>query len=213
MAKKTVKKSAKTTPGSPKSAPRGTKLVARKHAKPKSPEANVAKAKTPAKREVPGSSEAAPTHPLLGKPVPAFSLPASDGTHVSSTTLTGTSVIYFYPKADTPGCTVEACGFRDAIASYRKLGVPVYGISPDPIAAVRKFAAKFNLSFPLLADADHSVCEKFGVWVKKSMYGKTYMGASRTTFVIRDGKVVHVFEKVKPEGHDAEVLAWLKSNG
>jgi peroxiredoxin Q/BCP len=210
MSKKTVKKSGKKSSAGRKPVARGTKLVARKHVKAKSPKAGVGKA--PAKRESGMPSEGS-THPLLGKPVPTFSLPASDGTHVSSTTLTGTAVIYFYPKADTPGCTVEACGFRDAIASYHELGVPVYGVSPDPIAAVRKFAAKHNLSFPLLADADHSVCEKFGVWVKKSMYGKTYMGASRTTFVIRDGKVVHVFEKVKPEGHDAEVLAWLKSNG
>lgn len=211
MAKKTVKKSAKQTASGSKSAPRGTKLVARKHAatKPSKPSTS----KTSRKRAAVVSAGDSTTHPLLGKPVPTFSLPASDGTHVSSASLMGTTVMYFYPKADTPGCTVEACGFRDAIAGYRKLGVTVYGISPDPIAAVRKFAAKFKLNFPLLADADHAVCEQFGVWVKKSMYGKSYMGASRTTFIIRDGKVVHVFEKVKPEGHDAEVLAWLKDNG
>lgn len=195
MAKKTVKKSSKKSSVRARPAPRGSKLVARRPPKP-----------------VKASPTAVGGHPLLGKPVPTFDLPASDGSRVRSSDLVGTAVLYFYPKADTPGCTVEACGFRDAIAGYRKLGVPVYGVSPDPLAAVAKFAAKFNLTFPLLADEDHAVCEQFGVWVHKSMYGKSYMGASRTTFIVRDGKVAHVFEKVKPEGHDAEVLAWLKAN-
>ncbi|MEO6434467.1 MAG: peroxiredoxin, partial [Tepidisphaeraceae bacterium] len=110
----------------------------------------------------------------------------------------------------TPGCTTEACGFRDAIAGYQKLDIPVFGVSPDPVADVKKFAEKFNINFPLLADADHSVTEKYGVWQEKSMYGKTYMGAARTTFVIgADGKIEHVFEKVKPAGHDQDVLAYL----
>lgn len=124
----------------------------------------------------------------------------------------GTVVLYFYPKADTPGCTVEACGFRDAMPRFKKIAVPVYGISPDPVKAVSAFAKKFDLNFPLLADEDHSVCEAFGVWVEKSMYGRKYMGVARTTFIIRDGKIVQVFEKVDPEKHEAEVLDWLKTN-
>jgi peroxiredoxin Q/BCP len=153
--------------------------------------------------------------PQPGKAAPKFKLPASDGKTYDMKDLFGKSpvVIYFYPKADTPGCTKEACGFRDSIAGYKKLGVPVFGISPDPVKDVTKFAEKFELNFPLLADEDHAVCEKYGVWVEKSMYGKTYMGAARTTFIIgKDGKIAHVFEKVKPEGHDAEVLEWLKAN-
>jgi peroxiredoxin Q/BCP len=152
------------------------------------------------------------SHPLLGKSAPRFKLPSSEGGVIDSSALkTGAYVLYFYPRADTPGCTVEACGFRDAIASYKKLGVPVFGISPDPIKDVEKFAKKFDLTFPLLADEDHAVCEAFGVWAEKSMYGKKYWGAARTTFVIKGGKVSHVFEKVKPEGHDQEVLNYLKN--
>lgn len=150
-------------------------------------------------------------HPLVGKPAPHFSLPASTGQTIDSNDLRGqTYVLYFYPRADTPGCTVEACGFRDAIASYKKIGVPVFGISPDPIKDVTRFAGKFDLNFPLLADEDHAVCEAFGAWGEKSMYGRKYMGALRITFVIGpDGRVLHVFDKVKPEGHDQEVLQYL----
>jgi len=153
--------------------------------------------------------------PSVGTKVPAFKLPASTGETISLKDFAGqTVVLYFYPKADTPGCTKEACGFRDAIASYKKIGAAVFGISPDPVQAVTDFAGKFKLNFPLLADADHSVAEKYGVWGEKSMYGKKYFGVLRTTFVIgKDGKIAHVFEKVKPEGHDAEVLDWLKQNG
>lgn len=153
-----------------------------------------------------------PTHPLLGKPAPHFSLASSTGKTVDSNDLKDqTYVLYFYPRADTPGCTKEACGFRDAIASYQKLNVPVFGVSPDPIKDVAAFATKFQLNFPLLADEDHAVCEEFGVWGEKSMYGKKYMGASRSTFIIERGKVTHVFEKVKPEGHDREVLDYLEN--
>ncbi|HEY0007808.1 MAG TPA: thioredoxin-dependent thiol peroxidase [Tepidisphaeraceae bacterium] len=148
---------------------------------------------------------------LVGQPVPSFQLPASDGTTVDSAALKGTPyVLFFYPRADTPGCTKEACGFRDAIASYQTKGVKVFGVSPDPVADVSAFAKKFDLNFPLLADADHRICEMFGVWGEKSMYGKKYMGASRTTFIVdAKGSVAHVFEKVKPEGHDQEVLEYF----
>jgi peroxiredoxin Q/BCP len=152
--------------------------------------------------------------PAVGSPAPAFKLPSSAGREIGLADFIGkqTVVLYFYPKADTPGCTKEACGFRDALADYDKAHVAVLGISPDPVADVNGFAGKFHLNFPLLADADHSVAQKYGVWGEKSMYGKTYWGVLRTTFVIDpSGKIVHVFEKVKPEGHDREVLEWLKS--
>ncbi len=151
-----------------------------------------------------------------GKKAPAFTLPASTGQTVRLGDFAGKNrvVLYFYPKADTPGCTKEACGFRDAIAGYKKLKVPVFGVSPDPVAAVKKFAEKFKLNFPLLADEDHAVCDKYGVWQEKSMYGRKYWGAARTTFVIgTDGKIEKVFEKVKPEGHDREVLEYLEGKG
>lgn len=151
--------------------------------------------------------------PKVGDKAPAFKLPASTGETIDLSKLKGkTVVLYFYPRADTPGCTKQACGFRDAIASYKKLDVPVFGVSPDPVEDVTKFAEKFKLNFPLLADADHSIAEKYGVWQEKSMYGKKYMGVARTTFIIGpDGKVAHVIEKVKPEGHDQEVLTLLKA--
>jgi len=151
---------------------------------------------------------------VAGTAAPKFKLASSTGSAVDLADLLGKKpvVLYFYPKADTPGCTKQACGFSDAIASYQKIGVPVFGISPDPEKAVTKFAEKFKLNFPLLADEDHAIAEKFGVWQEKSMYGKKYMGVARTTFIIGpDGKIAHVFEKVKPEGHDQEVLEKLKS--
>src|SRR4051812_44744858 len=114
------------------------------------------------------------TLPEVGKPAPAFNLPASGGKQISLDDFKNkqTVVLYFYPKADTPGCTKEACGFRDALADYDKANIAVLGISPDPVKAVDKFSGKFELNFPLLADADHAVTEKYGQWVEKSMYGK-----------------------------------------
>jgi peroxiredoxin Q/BCP len=153
--------------------------------------------------------------PTVGQVAPKFKLPASGGQTIALDDFKGKQIVvlYFYPKADTPGCTKEACGFRDAAADYDKAKVAVLGISPDPVKAVDKFAGKFHLNFPLLADEDHAVAEKYGVWVEKSMYGKKYWGAARTTFVIgKDGKILHVFERVKPEGHDQEVLAWLRQH-
>ena len=149
----------------------------------------------------------------VGTKAPAFKLPASNGETIDLADYRGKKVVlYFYPRADTPGCTKEACGFRDAIASYEKLGVPVFGISPDPVADVKKFSDKFKLNFPLLADEDHAVTETYGAWQQKSMYGRKYMGAARMTFIIdEEGKIEHVFEKVKPDGHDQEVLEYLHS--
>lgn len=153
--------------------------------------------------------------PSIGKAAPKFKLPSSDGRTIGLDEFKGrqTVVLYFYPRADTPGCTTEACGFRDALADYDKAEIAVFGISPDSVKDVTKFAEKFHLNFPLLADEDHAVAEKYGCWQEKSMYGKKYWGAARNTFVIgKDGKVLHVFEKVKPAGHDQEVLAWIRGN-
>ncbi len=151
--------------------------------------------------------------PTVGEKPPAFKLPSSEGKTVDLGVLLGKHpiVLYFYPKADTPGCTTEACGFRDSAADYKKAGALIFGVSPDPVDRVTKFATKFHLNFPLLADTDHAVSELYGVWQEKSMYGKKYMGVVRTTFLIgKNGKIQHVFEKVKPAGHEAEVLEQLK---
>jgi peroxiredoxin Q/BCP len=152
---------------------------------------------------------------LTGKLAPKFKLPSSEGREISLSDYKGakTAVLYFYPRADTPGCTKEACGFRDALADYDKAQIAVLGISPDEPKDVEKFAGKFHLNFPLLADADHSIADAYGVWQEKSMYGKKYFGVARTTFIIGpDGKVKHVFEKVKPEDHDQQVLQWILAN-
>ena len=149
----------------------------------------------------------------VGQVAPSFKLPASNGETIDLAEVVAKKpvVLYFYPKADTSGCTVEACGFRDAAPDYKKAGVTVLGISPDPIEKVTKFAEKYKLNFPLLADADHVVCEKYGVWKEKSMYGRKYWGAMRVTFVIAEGgKIEQVFEKVKPAGHEKQVLEWIK---
>lgn len=157
-----------------------------------------------------------PDHsPTIGSRAPSFKLPDAEGVVHDMASYFGKSpvVIYFYPKADTPGCTKEACGFRDAIVAYKNLGVPVFGISPDPVADVKAFADKFQLNFPLLADADHAVTALYGCWVEKERDGVKSMGAARTTFIInKAGTVAHIFEKVNAEGHDQEVLAWLNAN-
>jgi thioredoxin-dependent peroxiredoxin len=118
-------------------------------------------------------------------------------------------VLYFYPRADTPGCTIESCSFRDAVSKFTKKGVTVLGVSPDTTKAQAKFKEKFDLNFTLLADADKDIATKFGVMKEKNMYGKKVMGVARTTFVIENGKIVRIFHNVKPEGHAEEVLAAL----
>jgi peroxiredoxin Q/BCP len=144
-----------------------------------------------------------------GSPAPDFTLPNQDGEPVKLSDLRGQWVVlYFYPRADTPGCTVQACSVRDHGADYEKAGAVVLGVSPDTPAKLRKFADKYGLPFTLLGDPDHAVAERYGVWVEKSRYGRTYFGTSRTTFIIDgDGVVRHVIPKVKPETHDDEVLA------
>ena len=142
-----------------------------------------------------------------GKSAPAFTLDTDSGETLSLKDLKGRPVVlYFYPKDDTPGCTVEACEFRDAFPRFKGSKAVILGISPDSVKSHQKFKVKFDLPFTLLADEDHAVAEKYGVWQKKSMYGRTYMGIARTTFVIdKNGKVAKVFEKVKPKGHAEEV--------
>lgn len=152
--------------------------------------------------------------PSIGQPAPDFELPASTGKPISLSDFAGRNpvVLYFYPKADTPGCTTQACGFRDAHRKYQKAGAIVLGLSPDPITKVKKFAEKFKLNFPLLADEDHAVCERYGVWQEKSMYGRKYWGVVRTTFIIdKKGTIQHVVEKVKPTGHEKQVLESLNA--
>jgi peroxiredoxin Q/BCP len=146
-----------------------------------------------------------------GAPAPDFELPDQDGEPVRLSALRGrTIVLYFYPKADTPGCTTQACSIRDREAEYSAAGVKVIGVSPDPVAKVKKFHDKKDLNFTLLADADHAVCDLYGVWVQKSMYGKTYMGAQRATFIVDgDGCIRHVIPKASPKTHDDEVLKAL----
>jgi peroxiredoxin Q/BCP len=150
-----------------------------------------------------------------GHYAPDFTLPDQDGGPVTLSELRGqTVVLYFYPKADTPGCTTQACGVRDHLPDYAAAGAVVLGVSPDPVKAVKKFHDKQGLNFTLLADEDHAVCEAYGVWGEKSMYGKTFMGAQRATFVIdSEGVVRHVIPKVSPKTHDAEVLAALQALG
>ncbi|HEY1833746.1 MAG TPA: thioredoxin-dependent thiol peroxidase [Solirubrobacteraceae bacterium] len=146
-----------------------------------------------------------------GDAAPDFSLPDQDGRDVKLSDFRGTPVVvYFYPKADTPGCTTQACGVRDRKPDYAKLGATVLGISPDPVKKVKKFHEGQALNFALLADEGHAVADEYGVWVEKSMYGKTYFGNERTTFVIDPaGRVAKVLRKVKPAEHDEIVLAAL----
>ena len=147
----------------------------------------------------------------IGDTAPDFTLDDQHGNAVSLSELRGkTVVLYFYPKADTPGCTTQACGVRDHRADYERSGAVVLGVSPDPVKRIAKFDDNYSLGFPLLADEDHSVAEAYGVWVEKSMYGRTYMGNERTTFVIGpDGVIQEVFRSVKPAKHDELVLGAL----
>jgi thioredoxin-dependent peroxiredoxin len=146
-----------------------------------------------------------------GAKAPDFTLPDQDGNSVSLSDFEGkTVVLYFYPKADTPGCTTQACGVRDHLPSYQGLGAVIMGISPDPVKAVKKFHDGQGLNFTLLADEDHAITDEYGVWVEKARYGRTYMGAARTTFIIApDGTVAHVIPNVSPKTHDEVVLRAL----
>jgi thioredoxin-dependent peroxiredoxin len=142
---------------------------------------------------------------------PDFTLPDQNGNPVTLSELRGRPVVlYFYPKSDTPGCTTQACGIRDHRADYEQAGATVVGVSPDTVAAQKKFADKYNLDFTLLADENHEVAELYGVWGEKKMYGKSYMGVQRATFIIDpEGTIAHVIPKASPKTHDDVVLAAL----
>jgi peroxiredoxin Q/BCP len=148
-----------------------------------------------------------------GETAPDFTLPNQDGEPVTLSSLRGRPVVlYFYPRADTPGCTTQACGVRDHGADYEAAGATVLGVSPDEVAAIKRFHDRQGLNFTLLADADHAVADRYGTWVEKSMYGRTYEGVARATFIIdADGMILHVIPKVSPKTHDEQVLALLPS--
>ena len=143
-----------------------------------------------------------------GATAPAFTTKDAEGDTVRLKDFRGQKVVlYFYPKDDTPGCTKEACSFRDAFSKFKKRGIQVFGVSPDGEASHKKFAAKYKLPFTLLADTDHAISDTYGVYGQKKFMGRTYMGVNRTTFLIDEkGKIKKVFEKVKPEEHASEVL-------
>ena len=149
-----------------------------------------------------------------GVKAPAFTLTADDGSKVKLADLKGSPVVlYFYPADDTPGCTKEACAFRDRFADFQKAGAVVLGVSTDPVKSHDKFAAKFKLPFTLLADEDKAIVQAYGVWGEKSFLGRKYLGTHRVTFLIGpDGRIKKIWPKVKPEEHADEVLATLKSD-
>ena len=146
-----------------------------------------------------------------GAPAPHFALPDQSGAIQDAKALKGKRyLVYFYPKDATPGCTVQACGIQSDLAQFNKLGIPVFGVSMDSVASHRKFADKYALRFPLLADTERSLIEAYGVWVEKSMYGKQYMGISRSSFLVgSNGKIEQVWEKVNTKTHAADVLAFI----
>ncbi len=148
-----------------------------------------------------------------GSVAPDFTLPTDGGGEISLKDLKGRPlVVYFYPKDDTPGCTKEACAFRDDFPNFTGASAAIIGISKDPVAKHDKFKAKYDLPFTLASDAESDVCERYGVWVEKSMYGKTYMGIERATFLIdAEGKIARVWRKVKVPGHAGEVLDAVKA--
>ena len=150
-----------------------------------------------------------------GHPAPDFTLPSSTGGEISLSDFRGSKsvVLYFYPKDVTPGCTKEACSFRDSTAEFEKLGAQVLGVSRDSLGSHEKFAAKYQLAFPLLSDANGKVTEAYGVWAEKSMYGKTYMGIERSTFLIdTEGRLQREWRKVSVKGHAAEVLEAISAD-
>ncbi len=159
------------------------------------------------------NTETNPATLAEGSKAPEIKLETDDGGTFKLSSLKGKKVVlYFYPKADTPGCTTESCQFRDTKSAFEKLGVEVIGISPDEPGAQAKFKSKFELTFPLLADTEKSAARAYGVWVEKNMYGKKSMGIERSTFVIgEDGKILKVYRKVKADGHAEQVLADIQA--
>jgi thioredoxin-dependent peroxiredoxin len=151
--------------------------------------------------------------PVVGKPAPDFSLQSTSGEVVSLKQFKGKStlVLYFYPADDTPGCTKEACAFRDMAYDFKQVGAVIYGVSPDTIDSHAKFQFKHQLPFDLLSDPEAKVCKAYGVWKQKNLYGKKSMGVERTTFVIdKTGRIATMYPKVKVDGHVEEVLSFLR---
>jgi len=154
-------------------------------------------------------------HPKIGNMAPAFSLPNQRGEKISLKDFKGSKnvVLYFYPKAMTPGCTTQACGIRDSKESFETLDTVVFAVSPDPVARLKKFEEKQSLNFDLLADEDHAVADKYGVWGPKKFMGREYDGIHRMTFIInKDGRLAHHMPKVKTKTHHEDVLAWIGEN-
>jgi peroxiredoxin Q/BCP len=153
------------------------------------------------------------TMPAAGEPAPDFALPDENGViHRLSDQRGRWTIVYFYPKDDTPGCTVEACAFRDANDALLAAGAVVWGISPDDARSHGRFREKFRLTFPLLSDEDHATAEAYGAWVEKTRYGKTYMGIQRSTFLVApDGRVAHAWHRVTADGHAEDVMATLEA--
>ncbi len=151
--------------------------------------------------------------PAPGDKAPAFSLTASGGRTVALKDYKGRPLLlYFYPKANTPGCTTQACAFQEALPQFGKLGVDVIGVSPDAMKPIENFAQKYGLTFPLASDPEHKAAEAYGVWVEKSMYGRKYMGIERSTFLIgKDDRIAQAWRKVKVPGHAVEVMAAIKA--
>ena len=233
--KKVVARKKVARPKSPAAKVKGrVKTEARVEAKPKSPRMVVPTApaapvvkrtksrlikagmavtggQTPAITAVPSPEEAAVTLLQAGQPAPDFRLPANDGSVISLSDFRGRKVVlYFYPKDDTPGCTREACSFRDGLAAIEQRNAVVLGISVDPVVSHEVFHEKFGLNFPLLSDELKETVEAYGVWTEKSFQGRTWMATDRTTFIIdEEGKIVRVFAKVQVDGHFEEVIAAL----
>lgn len=218
----------KPQPKKKESLPSKPKVTAKKKAAPKrsssksqgrssgsrNSSTNIKTASTPkTKKPAQQSPRTAATPELqVGDPAPAFSLPDDTGRIVNSSELRGKKVVvYFYPKDDTPGCTTEACSFRDGIQELKKSGAIVFGVSADSVSSHRKFSDKFQLNFPLLSDESKAMIQAYGVWKEKSLYGRKYMGIERTTVVINeDGTIRNIFPKVKVNGHFTEVLQALR---
>ena len=153
-------------------------------------------------------------HPEIGKPAPDFTLLDQNGDEISLSSFKGKNVVvYFYPKAMTPGCTVQACGIRDSKSPFEEANTVVLALSPDPYARLKKFEEKHELNFTLLSDEDHAVADKYGAWGLKKFMGKEYMGILRSTFVVdAEGNLAHIMAKVKTKTHDQDVLDWVKEN-
>lgn len=154
--------------------------------------------------------------PKVGNLAPAFNLPNQNNEKISLKHFRDKKnvVLYFYPKAMTPGCTNQACGLRDALKAYEKLDTVILGVSPDPVSRLEKFREKYSLNFDLLADEDHAVAGKYGVWGLKKFMGREFMGLIRTTFIVgKDGRLKHIMEKVKTKTHHEDVLACMKELG